>query len=616
MNIITHSDTDQSIRHSQQKVLPIHMCSTHSDKYDQYPLQEIHSGGIFTGYESFCNYISGYNSVRIDGFSGVLWNEIIVDLDKYLKTRGRQVRWTFTEDFYKEHLTLEQLRAPFLGEAEDVWGRQADISLADFFKLDEVDNCQPLADGALDICIGCGAALFDWDGPLIFLEVPKNEIQYRMRAGAVQNLGSKAKVPYQQMYKSLYFIDWVVLKKHREHYFNAISVIADTQWLGDISWMYTADLKQAAHDLTGAPLRARPWFEKGVWGGQFLKEFVPGISQDESNYAWSFELIVPENGIVLHKDGNNFEIPFDLLMHLESERILGSHQKIFGTEFPIRFDFLDTIQGGDLSVQVHPEPAYIRTNFGENFTQDETYYILEAEADASVYLGLQDGVEKDDFKKAAQQSYSNNSPLDVEAYVQRFPAKKHDLFLIPHGTVHSAGQGNLVLEISATPYIFTFKIYDWLRPDLDGKPRPISIDHAFENIDFSAAGDRVEQEYIAKPKVSRSGQDWEIVNFPTHDKHFYEINQLSIASELAFAATNVCKIMMVVEGNGVTVVSEDGLCREFSYAETFILPSAMGSYKLIATDKKPIKVIEAYLKAEHIVFDLLLTDKKKQYGDQ
>ncbi|UZJ63420.1 hypothetical protein OKW96_12960 [Sphingobacterium sp. KU25419] len=129
-----------------------------------------------------------------------------------------------------------------------------------------------------------------------------------------------------------------------------------------------------------------------------MKDHLIGIDQSAKNYAWSFEMIVPENGLSLKFNDLLLEISFDQLMFTESKNVLGLAEPRFGVDFPIRFNFLDTFDGGNLSIQCHPSPQYAKSQFGENFTQDETYYIVDRKGDAQVYLGFQDDINKDEFQ--------------------------------------------------------------------------------------------------------------------------------------------------------------------------------------------------------------------------
>ncbi|RYY69743.1 MAG: hypothetical protein EOO13_08625 [Chitinophagaceae bacterium] len=348
--------------------------------------------------------------------------------------------------------------------------------------------------------------------------------------------------------------------------------------------------------MTTDVVRARPWFEAGTWGGDWMKEHIPQLNQHEVNYAWSFELIAPENGVVLESNKNLLEISFDWLMELQTTAVLGRDAERFGTEFPIRFDFLDTFEGGNLSIQCHPSLEYIQTNFGENITQDETYYMLDCKDDAKVYLGFQDDIDPAAFKTALESSVEENKAIDIEKYVSSFPAHKHDLFLIPNGTIHSSGVNNMVLEISATPYIFTFKMYDWVRLDLDGNPRPINIDHAFNNLNFERKGDRVAEELISKPAVIHASNGMRIIDLPTHKDHFYKIERLEFEKGIALETKNQCHVLMLVEGSSVLVKTKNGRTVRFNYAETFIVPAAAGTYEIINEGGTEAKVVRAFIK--------------------
>ncbi len=596
----------ESWRLTSETILPQNKNNTaHQPGYDIYPCHSLIEGTIFSGYDSLAKWITEQKTVVIDGYVGVFWDEVRDALDKEFSRSNILVGWTVMADRMKESSAIEELVKPFLGSSGSTWGKKCDLKIEDFFQPNEPDNLAAGKGYDVNITIGIGSATFAPHLPIIYLDVPKNEIHYRMRAGTAMNFGSDKPGNPAEMYKRCYFVDWVVLNEYKKKLLPKITIIADAQWKDTLKWTFKTHLLQSLKALSGSVFRVRPWFAAGPWGGHWMQERFDQLNKDEVNYAWSFELIAPENGLVFENAGNLLEISFDFLMFTESEGILGKHSKIFNDEFPIRFNFLDTFDGGNLSIQCHPSLPYIQKVFGEHLTQDETYYILDCKEGAVVYLGFQDDIEPAEFKQALVESQALGKEVEITKYIQDYPTKKHDLFLIPNGTVHSAGTHNMVLEISATPYIFTFKMYDWMRPGLDGKPRPINIDHAFSNLNFERKGEMVAQELISKSCVIDQGTDWELIHLPTHSEHFYDIHRLEFHSSIIVHTHNVCHVLMLVEGTTISVETSDGSSASFQYAETFVIPAAANSYQILNTGKGKAKVIKAFVKDEIYLADHL-----------
>jgi mannose-6-phosphate isomerase class I len=594
-NQVTKHET--ALRKTSQFLMPAYIDSTFDTEgnYNIYPTASLGAGKIFNGFDSLAQYIISKKTVVIDGYAGIFWDRIQNGLHDCFTDAGLTVNWIKTENFLKPADEVDALVKPFLGEHASVWGTKTTLSLIDLY---ETSFTTQVADNGSDIniVIGTGAALAGWVAPVIYFDLPKNEIQFRMRARSIINLGAEeADEPF-QMYKRFYFVDWVMLNKHKKAILNKIALIADGQWPYTLNWMHQADLAEGLKKLSQSVLRVRPWFEPGAWGGQWMKKHIKNLNTDVVNLAWSFELIVPENGLVFESDGNLLEVSFDCLMFSNNQNVLGKHADRFGDEFPIRFDFLDTYEGGNLSIQCHPKLKYIQENFGENITQDETYYILDCEDNARVYLGFQEDIKPDSFRAALEESQAKSEEIEIEQYVQSHQAKKHDLFLIPNSTVHSAGAGNLVLEISATPYIFTFKMYDWVRLDLDGNPRPINIDHAFNNLDFNRKGEQVQRELISKPNVIEQAEGYELVHVPTHAEHFYDVHRIEFDNKVTVDTHDICHVLMLVEGNSISVETADGTKQDFAYAETFVIPAAAGSYTITNLGDIRAKVVKAFLK--------------------
>lgn len=585
-------------RQSGQPLLPLRQGIENKEGYTIYPTFHLEGKNIYEGIGSLAEYIAAQKTVVIDGYAGVFWVELKNKLQYIFNKRHLKIHIQDTQDWFLSREKIDAIIDPYLGGKDSIWGTKCDKELHDFFDQGKITGCVPDPYADINIVMGAGAALAHWEAPVIYLDLPKNELQYRMRTRSITNLGCSEPQDNTQMYKRFYFIDWVLLNKHKKDILNRIEIIADSQRPDVITWMFTHHLKQALQTMSENLFRVRPWFEPGIWGGQWIKKNIKGINQDEVNYAWSFELITPENGLLLESGGLMLEVSFDLLMFSHSKEILGEkNATIFGDEFPIRFDFLDTVEGSNLSIQCHPSVSYIKEHFGENFTQDETYYILDAGEGAEVYLGFQEDIDPVQFCKELEQSNDENVPVEITKHVQCHPAKKHDLFLIPNRTVHSAGSGNLVLEISATPYIFTFKMYDWLRLDLNGDSRPINIVHAFNNLDFSRKGKKVKEELISTPYELDSGVNWKLVHLPTHPEHFYDIYRFEFSDKVQVQTNGSCHVLMLVEGFFIMVETEKGCRQRFNYAETFVISAAAKSYTLINEGKEIVKVVIAFLKS-------------------
>ncbi|MDX2007460.1 MAG: class I mannose-6-phosphate isomerase [Meiothermus sp.] len=583
-------------RKTTQLLAPVEHTPLPAGRYDIYPGFPVGSGKIEAGYAALAGTLAQQKTVILEGYGGVFWDEVRSELGQAFGQLGKRVAWYDVAQAYKSGDELEALLAPFLGGDDPIFGTCFTGQLSDFFETSALQKLQPQDDADMHILYGSGAALVGWDGCLVYLDVPKNEIQFRSRAGEAVNLGVKKALDPKRAYKRMYFVDWVALNHHKQNLLPKIDVMVDAQRPGVPVFTDGATLRGALEQMGRSCFRVRPWFEPGPWGGQWIREKIVQLSQDVPNYAWSFELIVPENGLMLESDGRLLEVSFDCLMFHDHQAVLGQAAERFGTEFPIRFDFLDTFDGGNLSVQCHPRPEYIRRHFGERFTQDETYYILDCGPEAQVYLGFQEGINPAEFRGVLEDSFAHNTPVDIEQYVQKHPAHKHDLFLIPNGTVHCSGIDNLVLEISATPYIFTFKMYDWLRLDLEGKPRPLNIARAFENLYFERQGEQV-QELISKPYTLKQAESWKVVHVPTHPEHFYDVVRLEFDHSLEVLTHNHCHIMSLVEGQAVRL-EVSGQQFTFSYAETFVVPAAAGAYRLVNLGQTPAKVVQAFVKSE------------------
>lgn len=584
------------LRKTTQYLLPVEK-EEQKGGYDIYPVHDLGGGKIFSDYLSLAKKMSGYRTVVIDGYVGVRFDIIVKELGKAFASIGLSPLWWNVGAALRPETEIDEMIKPYLGGDDPIFGFRAPLHIEDYFDSEKLSSLIPDDTAPLNIIYGTGASLAGWDGLLVYVDIPKNEIQFRARAASITNLGASQPDAPKKMYKRFYFVDWVVLNRHKKSLLPEIDVFVDGQRESEITWAEGTDIRRGLDEMACSGFRVRPWFEPGAWGGQWIKDHIKSLARDVPNYAWSFELIVPENGLIFSSDRKMLEVSFDSVMYEAGEKVVGGEcYDACGDEFPIRMDYLDNFDGHNLSIQCHPHKDYIQKNFGEVLTQEETYYILDTCKDAVVYLGFQDDIVPSAFEKALTDSFKNATPLDVPKYINAEPAHKHDLFLIPPGTLHSSGRNNLVLEISTTPYIFTFKMYDWLNMDLDGKPRPLNIRRAMENLCFDRKGEKIRKEHVCHPVLMEKGTDWELWHMPTHPKHSYDVHRYKIGTEVSVNTEGKCHVLNLVEGETADVVTENGKTFHLSYAETLVISAAAGSYRIVNTSGREIMMVKAFMK--------------------
>lgn len=515
----------------------------------------------------------------IDGYPGTRWDEIVgglmesVFFDMMIDVSTAYKSAAEVESMLKDHITDDR-----------VFGVMCDKTIEEFFddrKLQVLRRRVSEAKG-LTLVYGCGAALAGKGDVLAYADLARWEIQQRYRSGELGNfIADNAGEETLRKYKRGYFIDWRVHDKHKHALLPEMDYVLETNKREKPVMADAKELQAAYARIARAPFRVTPYFDPGVWGGQWMKE-VCGLDAQQKNFAWSFDGVPEENSLLMENDGIVMEIPAQNLVTEQPEALLGEDiYNRFGAEFPIRFDFLDTIGGQNLSLQVHPLKEYIREKFGMAYTQDESYYILDKKQDADtfVYLGVKNGVDPEEMLNALADAQETGE-FDAERYVNRVPANKHDHFLIPAGTVHCSGKDTMVLEISATPYIFTFKLWDWNRVGLDGKPRPIHLEHSRHNIQFDRDTDFVMQQLVGRVEEVASGDGWREERTGLHELEFIETRRHWFTKAVRHDTCGTVNVLNLVEGSAAVVESPDGAFAPFTvhYAETFIVPAAVGAY--------------------------------------
>lgn len=227
------------------------------------------------------------------------------------------------------------------------------------------------------------------------------------------------------------------------------------------------------------PLKFRPILKSVVWGGEKIAPFKE-ITTDQHNIGESWELSGVKGNESVVANGEYAGRTITELVHEFKGRLIGQkNYKKTGDQFPLLIKFIDAKQ--DLSIQVHPDDELAAARHNGSKGKTEMWYVVAADKDAHLMSGLTQKITPDEY----EQRVNNHTITDV---LHDYKVAPGDVFFLPAGRIHSIGSGSFIAEIQQTSDI-TYRIYDFGRLGLDGKPRELHTELAKAAIDYTVYPD-------------------------------------------------------------------------------------------------------------------------------
>lgn len=321
------------------------------------------------------------------------------------------------------------------------------------------------------------------------------------------------------------------------------------------------------------PLKFYPILKEKIWGGKKLKNILTKKCGELDKLGESWEISAYADDISIVSNGFLAQNDLKEIIEVYMGDIVGD--KIFaqfGVRFPLLIKFIDA--NDDLSVQVHPGDKYALDNYQAN-GKTEMWYVVQADSNAQLISGFSKEITKGEYIAALNSGHLKDI-LNSESVAGG------DAFFIPAGRVHAVGPGILLAEIQQTSDL-TFRIYDWGRLGVDGKPRELHTQQALEVIDFGTYSNYKVDYKELQNKTSN------ILNCP-----YFTTNILNFDEPVHkdYNLIDSFVIYMCVGGKFEIRYNKDKT-EEVNLGETVLLPAVLKNITLIP--KGRAKLLEVYI---------------------
>ena len=441
-----------------------------------------------------------------------------------------------------------------------------------------------------------------------FFDITPKNAMLRIRAGEYANLGKQRTGIINRTIRRCYYCDFE----------NAVTLRRELLLEGAIDWFFLdndrAKLQMMPFDafadicaqLVKYPFRAKPCYLEGVWGGTYMKK-LRNLPKEMRNAAWVFDFIPMEVSVLVEAGSNMLDINYCTFVHREGVRLMGEDcVRKYKGYFPIRFNWDDSYHStGNMSIQCHSGGKFNIENYNEFGRQDESYYVVITGHEAKTFIGFRDDADIPEFFRAIEAADTEHKPVDYMKYVSYEESKPGLQVMLPAGTIHSSGRNQVILEIgSLTIGSYTYKMYDYLRLDFDGKQRPIHTALGELNVRQdrrkSVIHDPASPEYIVQePRLDARGDGWQEYILGENPQMYISLRRLEFERRCEQDTKGEkFHVLALVDGEHVRVRSVEHPERSYDmdFMDLVCVPADMGKYVIENLGAEPIRIHKTCLR--------------------
>lgn len=483
-------------------------------------------------------------------------------------------------DSYKDEVDIRQLIAPAV--SSNTSQKLSNYSIADYFdpaKLDALKNNIDFIEEGVVLIHGVGSHLI-WPADIIvYSDMSRYEILQRLRRNDVSNLGlSNEHEDFGAQHQTSYFVDWRVCDKLKKQLLPMCHYFLETNNWHKPKLANGSTVRNGLKQATKQPFFMAKFFDPELWDR-------PTHHSSEEDFLWGFDCDIEQNNILLKLDNYLFETPAINILYYQPAELLGEQvYRNFGTEMPIRLDFLDSMDDNNHKLSIYPGADFLRDYFGYHLYQNDNYYVIQGGSKANVLLGLNEETNEEKFKSSLDSAKNKKA---ITSQLNKVKVQKHDHLFIPSSTIHSQGQDAIILHIHVAPDIFKLKIYD----EDNSATHRLSVSQLLEQ----APSAMKKEDYSTLNQIANRDN---VEILAPEDNQLIEIQRIKFDSQIQLATDGMLQVFCLAEGKEIVIEDLEGSFDKFTvhYGEAFVIPAGVDSFKINPIGNDQFVLLKTYIK--------------------